>query len=182
MLATSAESATPEIRKAKPVLSPSPKGLVAFPLSRVIGQPESAVNKVLGNPEKRAPSPYFPGGTYVSYPDGPTWKVLSTAFYRSKLTFIQFTFGDPQPMSEEEFFTALGLPKANFAVIKRLAGYFPATQYRGTINKHLIEIVAWRPPSGAFCGLVTFELVEERGGRILRAPGPGHEEDEPGHE
>ena len=144
--------------------APSKPG--AFPLSRVIGQPESAVNKVLGDPDKRhelRPPEDFAGGTQVSYPDGPTWKALTTAFYRSKLTFIQFVF-EPKPMSEEEFFTAFGLPKASFAVIASRSGpLVAATQYRGTINKHLIEIVAWHPKHGdglGFCDLVTIELVQ----------------------
>ncbi len=178
MLSTSAESATPEIRKAKPVLSSSPlAGQKAsdtakpdmLPLSRIIGQPESAVNKILGNPEKRHDGlepPDFPGGTQVDYRDRPNCKALTTVFYRGKLMFIQFVF-EPNPMSEEELFTALGLPKASFAVIKILPGEYGATQYRGTIDKHLIEIAAWRPyrplhgedgPLG-FCGLVTIELV-----------------------
>jgi hypothetical protein len=149
-----------------------------FPLSRVIGQPESAVNKVLGNPEKRhegVEPPEFPGGTEVDYRDPPNCKGLTTVFYRNKLTFIEFVFEPKPPMSEEEFFTALGLPKANFAVIKVRPGPIGGTQYRGTINKHLIEIVAWRPSDRdgpGFCGLVTIELVEQRGGRILRAPAP----------
>ena len=143
--------------------APSKPG--AFPLSRVIGQPESAVNKVLGDPVKRhelQPPEDFAGGTQVDYPDGPTWKALTTVFYRSKLVFIQFDF-EPKPMSEEEFFTAFGLPKASFAVIASKSGLVAATQYRGTINKHLIEIVAWRPSDRdgpGFCGLVTIELVQ----------------------
>jgi hypothetical protein len=68
--------------------APSKPG--AFPLSRVIGQPQSAVNKVLGDPVKRhelQPPEDFVGGTQVDYPDGPTWKALTTVFYRSKLSF-----------------------------------------------------------------------------------------------
>jgi len=126
----------------------------------------SAAYNLLGDPDKRhelRPPEDFAGGTQVSYPDGPTWKALTTAFYRSKLTFIQFVF-EPKPMSEEEFFTAFGLPKASFAVIASRSGpLVAATQYRGTINKHLIEIVAWHPKHGdglGFCDLVTIELVQ----------------------
>jgi hypothetical protein len=145
--------------------SAAPPKPSAFPLSRVIGQPQSAVSKVLGDPVKRhelQPPEDFAGGTQVDYPDGPTWKTLTTVFYRSKLSFIQFVF-EPKPMSEEEFFTALGLSKASFAVIASRSGYVAGTQYRGTINKHLIEIVAWHPKHGdglGFCDLVTIELVQ----------------------
>jgi hypothetical protein len=170
--------ATPEIRKAKPVLSSSPfagqkasdtaKPGIKFPLSRIIGQPESIVNKVLGNPDKYHKLPPgdgyqgfgdFPNAVQVSYPDGPTWTALTTVFSRSKLMFIQLNF-KPNPMSEEELFTALGLGKANFVVIKSLPGEYGGTQYRGTIDKHVIEIAAWRPTDGpGFCGMVTIELV-----------------------
>jgi hypothetical protein len=141
-----------------------------FPLSRVIGQPESAVNKVLGNPDKyhklqpNEGFEDFPGAIQVMYPDRPTWVALNTVFYRSKLVFIEFDF-EPKPMSEEEFFAALGLSKANFTVtdsVSRPRAGIGATQYRGTINKHLIEIVAWRPSDRdgpGFCELVTIELV-----------------------
>jgi hypothetical protein len=176
--ASAIEAATPEIRKAKPVLSSSPfagqkasdtaKPGIKFPLSRIIGQPESIVNKVLGNPDKYHKLPPgggfqgfedFPGAIQVIYPSRPTWKALTTVFYRSKLVFIQFNF-EPKPMSEEELFTALGLWKANFVVIKSLPGQYGGTQYRGTIDKHVIEIAAWRPTDGpGFCGIVTIELV-----------------------
>src|SRR6266498_2920797 len=130
--------------------SAAPSKPDVFPLSRVIGQPESALNKVVGNPDKYhklQPGEGFedfPGAIQVMYPDRPTWKALTTVFYRSKLVFIELIF-KPKPMSEEELFTALGLPKANFVVIKRRPGPIGGTQYRGTINKHLIEIAAWRP-------------------------------------
>jgi hypothetical protein len=175
---TPIESATPEIRRAKPVLSSSPlAGQKArdtakpdiFPLSRIIGQPESIVNKVLGKPDKYHKLPPndgyqgfgdLPGAIQVMYPDRPTWKAITTVFSHSKLMFIQLDFV-PKPMSEEELFTALGLPKANFVVIKSLPGQYGGTQYRGTIDKRVIEIAAWRPTDGSgFCGMVTIELVQ----------------------
>jgi len=196
-LRTSAESATPEIRKAVPVLSSSPLAAQkkasdtakpsTFPLSRIIAQPESTVNKVLGNPQKHRllnedPSKfssaarngdatlYYAGGTYVAYPDGPTWKVLAAVFYHDKLTYVTFYF-EPYAATEADFFAALGLPKESFTVTKRLEGLTTAIQYRGMINKQLIEIVAWHPnePSlryhkpplrDAFCDHVTVELVD----------------------
>jgi hypothetical protein len=159
----------------------------AFPLSRIIGQPEAAVNKVLGNPQKHRllnedpskysrsaqigdPALYYVGGTQVDYPDGPTWKVIGAIFYHGKLTYVTFYF-EPYAATEEDFFAALGLPKESFTVIKRLEGLIAAIQYRGMINKQLIEIVAWHPdePSlryhkpplrDAFCDHVAVELVE----------------------
>ena len=173
MLATSAESATPEIRKAVPVLHSEPSATpksgpkpTAFPLSRVIGQPESIVNKVLGNPDKRhplGPGSDMPGGTYVSYPDGPTWTALTTIFYHGKLTHIQFCF-KANPTSEGEFFAALGLSKTDFTVTDRRSPPLGAIGYSGFISKQPILIVAWQPDRGAgFCECPTAELTTREG-------------------
>ena len=63
----------------------------------------------------------------------------------------------------------MGLPKAAFTVIARKSPPIAFTQYRGTIDKHIIEIVAWAPDTPrdgvGFCDLVTIELVDGRAKR-----------------
>jgi hypothetical protein len=140
-----------------------------FPLARVIGQPQSTVNKIFGNPVNHHPihpPDKLAGGTEASYADGGGWTLLDTAFYRGKLSWVEFFFKPNLPKSEEEFFSVLGLSKKDFtttANTSESAWDNAHTRYRGIVNKHLIEIDASHPGPRdgiGFCHKVDIDLID----------------------
>jgi len=82
---------------------------------------------------------------------------LFVDFYRDKAIYISFSFREPYPVSETELFDVLGLHKNSFQ--KTFEN--PAnTGYRGTSDKHVIEILAMHQGrDGGFCQAVNIELV-----------------------
>lgn len=155
---------TPEPVRAPIALKP---GL--FPVSRVLGQSESIVNKVFGQPVNRHPihePDKLAGGTEAEYHDGACWTLLDTAFYHQKLSWIEFFFKPTLPASEEELFAVLGLPKKEFQTISdtaESAWQNAHTKYRGVVDKRVIEIDASHPgprdPVG-FCQQIDIDLIE----------------------
>jgi len=134
-----------------------------FPVSKVLGQPQSSVSKLLGKPSNHHPlhKPDKPdGGTEVEYPDGTNWTLLTTGFYRDKVCWINFYFRQPLPSSENELFDVLGLPKSAFS---KTAESNDGTGYRGVADKHVITIMARHPgprDGVGFCHNVDIELIE----------------------
>jgi hypothetical protein len=144
------------------------------PLSRIMGQPERIVDKILGNPDKRrrlGSGEDYPGGTYVSYPDSQSWTVLFVMFYHDQLAHLEFCFKS-NPASEKEFFAALGLSRVDFKVIDRRPPPLPAIGYSGVINKKPILIVAREPTdgTGGFCECPSVEVTTPEGRALDGTP------------
>jgi hypothetical protein len=147
----------------EPVRVPVPLKPGAFPILKILGQPQSTVSKLLGEPSNHRPihkPDKLAGGTEIDYPDGTYWTLLTTASYREKLRWIQFFFRKPLPASEDELFKVLELPKSAFRTTSETSD---ATTYRGVADKRLIEIVASHPTPRdgvGFCHTVDIELIE----------------------
>jgi hypothetical protein len=152
----------PETQPRKSVAERSPVPLKAnlLPVSKIFGQPQLVVNKMLGNPIRHWPI-HEPkkreGGTTNMYPDGTNWAMLSIDFYRNEAVYITFNFLEPYPTSEQELFDVLGLPKNSF---QKTFENRANTGYRGTSGKRVIEILAMHQSRDrGFCQAVNIELV-----------------------
>jgi hypothetical protein len=134
-----------------------------FPVLKILGQPQSTVSKLLGEPSNHRPihePDKLAGGTELEYPDGTYWSLLSAASYRDKLRWIEFFFRKPLPASEDELFKVLGLPKSAFPTTSETSD---ETKYRGVADKRVIEIVASHPTPRdgvGFCHKVDIELID----------------------
>ena len=129
-----------------------------LPVLKILGQPQSTVNKTLGTPskhwtidepEKRA------GGITNTYPIG---RELFVDFYRGKAVWVSLSFWEPFCASEAELFAVLGLPRTRFQKIyeDRLSSSF-----RGTVDNRTIEILAMHQGGGReFCTGVNVELIK----------------------
>lgn len=149
---------SPEPSRAPVALKPG-----AFPLLTILGQPQSAADKLFGKPKNHRPihgPDALAGGTEVEYADGTHWSLLSTAFHRGKLRWVNFFFREPLPASEAQLFEALGLPQSEF---RKTSHTSSETKYRGVAEKRVISLTATHPsprdPAG-FCTQVDIELVE----------------------
>ena len=149
---------TPEPVRVPVLLKPG-----VFPALKILGQPQSIVSKLLGEPSNHRPihePDKLAGGTEIEYADGTYWTLLSAASYRDKLRWVEFFFRKPLPASEDELFKVLGLPKSAFRTILDTRD---EAKYRGVADKRLIEIDAWQPgprDGVGFCHKVDLELIE----------------------
>jgi hypothetical protein len=134
-----------------------------FPTLKILGQPRSTADRLLGKPENHRPinkPDKLAGGTEVEYPDGTNWTLLSTAFYREKLRWSTFYFRQPLPASEAQLFDVLGLQKDSF---RKTSESKDETVYRGMADKHVVTLTASHPgprDGQGFCNKVDIELVE----------------------
>jgi hypothetical protein len=150
----------PETQPRKPVAehSPSPLKPDLLPVLKILGQPQSIVNKTLGNPSQQGPidePKKRAGGTTNMYPIG---RDLFVDFYRDKAVFISFGFWGPFPTSEAELFDVLGLPKSGF---QKTFENEANTGFRGAAGNRVIEILAMHQGGRAgFCSAVNIELID----------------------
>jgi hypothetical protein len=151
----------PQAQPPKPILEHSPIPLKPdlLPVLKILGQPQSVVRKMLGNPSQHWPI-HEPkkraGGTTNEYPDGSNWTMLFVDFYRDKAVFISFHFFEPFPASEVELFGVLGLPKSEFRKTFEDLG---STGFRGVVGNRVIGILAMHQGDGpGFCSAINIEL------------------------
>jgi hypothetical protein len=149
----------PETQPRKPVAdhSPSPLKSDLLPVLKILGQPPSIVNKMLGNPSQHwlihEPNKRV-GGKTNKYPVG---RDLFVDFYQDKAAFISFAFWEPFPTSEAELFDVLGLPKSGF---QKTFENQANTGFRGVAGNRVIEILAMHQGGGTgFCSAVNIELI-----------------------
>jgi hypothetical protein len=148
---------------AEPVRAPIPLRPGVFPVLKILGQPQSTASKLLGEPSNHRPihePDKLAGGTELEYPDGTYWTVLSAASYRDKLRWIEFFFRKPLPVSEDELFKVLGLPKSAFSMTSQK---WYGAEYRGAADRQVIRLVAFYPgpnDGAGFCHKVEIELIE----------------------
>jgi hypothetical protein len=84
----------------EPLRVPVPLKPGVFPVLKILGQPQTTVSKLLGEPSNQRPihkPDKLAGGTEIEYSDGTYWTLLSAASYRDKLRWIQFFFRKPLP-------------------------------------------------------------------------------------
>ena len=150
-----------EIPEPVPIAVPLKPG--AFPVLRLLGQPQSTVSRLLGAPLNHRPihkPDKLAGGTEVEYPDGSNWTLLSTAFYRERACWINFFFRNPFPISEDQRFEVLGLSKDAF---RKTSENSSETTYRGIADKLVIALKASHPgprDGTGFCHQIDIELIQ----------------------
>ena len=145
----------------EPVRVPVPLKPGVFPVLKILGQPKSIVNKMLGNPSQHWPI-HEPkkraGGTTNEYPGDTKWRALFVDFYGDKAVFTSLSFWEPFPASEAELFDVLGLPKSGF---RKTFENIASTSFRGVVGNRVIEILAMHQGGvSGFCSAVNIELVQ----------------------
>jgi len=114
----------PETQPRKPVAERSPVPLKPnlLPVLKIFGQPQSVVNKLLGNPTQHWPI-HEPkkreGGTTNMYPDGANWATLSVDFYRNEAVYITSIFWSPTQLPKKSFSTCSDSLKIVFKRLSR---------------------------------------------------------------